>query len=119
MRYLTLTTRYACMCKLSIYLSHVVEVAMRHGLLAGRLVDVVEQRVQLVLGRQVAQSSVAERLATQHSTLPTFDSSLSMVVVISAHLPTEHSLFHARVPLSATEASLSPYCVCASVYRLP
>ena len=90
---------------MSTYLSHVVEVAMRHGLLAGRLVDVVEQRVQLVLGRQVAQSSVAERLATQHSTLPTFNSSLSMVVVISAHLPTVRLLFHARVvPLSATEA---------------
>ena len=37
--------------------------------------------------------------------LLTFDSSLSMVVIISAHLPTEHSLFHAHVPLSATEAS--------------
>jgi len=29
-----------------------------------------------------------------------------MVVVISAHLPTEHSLFHAHVPLSATEVLL-------------
>jgi len=30
-----------------------------------------------------------------------------MVVVVSAHLPTEPSLLHARVPLSATEALLS------------
>ena len=37
--------------------------------------------------------------------LLTFDSSLSMVDIISAHLPTEHSLFHTHVPLSATEAS--------------
>jgi len=29
-----------------------------------------------------------------------------MVVVIAAHLPTEHSLFHAHVPLSATEVLL-------------
>ena len=44
--------------------------------------------------------------------------SLSMVVVISAHLPTEHSLFHAHVPLSATEASLSQDRACGTVYRL-
>ena len=48
------------------YFAHVVEVAMRHGSLAGRLVDVIEQRVQLVLGRQIAQSSIAERL-TAHA----------------------------------------------------
>ena len=42
------------------------------------------------------------RLRQQHrrTHLPTFNSSLSMVVVISAHLPTEHSLFHAHIPLS-------------------
>jgi len=40
-------------------------------------------------------------------------SSLSIVVVISARLPrTEHSLFHAHVPLSATEASLSQDRAC-------
>jgi len=50
--------------------------------------------------------------------LPTFNSSLSTVVVISAHLPTEHSLFHAHLPLSATEASLSQDRVCGTVYRL-
>jgi len=33
--------------------------------------------------------------------LPTFNSSLSMVVVNSVRLPTEHSLFHAHLPLSA------------------
>ena len=38
--------------------------------------------------------------APRRTCLPTFNSSLSMVVVISAHLPTEHSLFHAHVPLS-------------------
>jgi len=30
-----------------------------------------------------------------------------MVDVISTHLPTEHSLFHAHVPLSVTEVLLS------------
>ena len=39
-------------------------------------------------------------------------------VVISAHLPTEHSLFHAHVPLSATEVLLSQDRVCGTVYRL-
>ena len=33
-----------------------------------------------------------------------------------AHLPTEHSLFHAHVPLSATEVSLSQDRVCGTVY---
>ena len=50
--------------------------------------------------------------------LPTFNSSLSKVVVISAHLPSEHSLFHARVPLSATQVLLSQDRVCGTVYRL-
>jgi len=40
------------------------------------------------------------------------------VVVISAYLPTEHSLFHAHVPLSATEVLLSQDRVCGTVYRL-
>jgi len=35
----------------------------------------------------------------------------------SAHLPTGHSLFHAHVPLSATEVSLSQDRVCGTVYR--
>jgi len=42
-----------------------------------------------------------------------------MVVVISgARLPTEHSLFHAHVPLWATEVLLSQDCACGTVYRL-
>ena len=45
--------------------------------------------------------------STAQAYLPTFNSSLSMVVVISAHFPTEDSLFHAHVPLSATEVLLS------------
>jgi len=36
----------------------------------------------------------------------------------SAHLPTGHSLFHAHVPLSATEVSLSQDHVCGTLYRL-
>jgi len=60
------------------------------------------------------------RLRQQHrrTYLPTFNSSLGMVDVISARLPTEHSLFHARVPLSATEVLLSQDRVCGTVYRL-
>ena len=49
------------------------------------------------------------------SMAPTYlsaNSSLSMVVIISAHLPTEHSLFHSHVPLSATEALLSQDRAC-------
>jgi len=34
------------------------------------------------------------------------------------HLPTEHSLFHTQVPLSATEVLLSQDRVCGTVYRL-
>jgi len=49
--------------------------------------------------------NVAPTLCTRE--LLTFNSSLRTVVVISAHFPTEHSLFHAHVPLSATEALLS------------
>jgi len=41
-----------------------------------------------------------------------------VVVVVSVHLPTGHSLFNARVQLSATEASLSQDRVCGTVYRL-
>ena len=54
---------------------------------------------------------------THTSDLPTSNSSLSMVVVISAHLPTEHSLFHAHLPLSATEVLQLQDCVCGTVYQ--
>ena len=42
-----------------------------------------------------------DRLRQQHrhTSLPTFNSSLGMVVVISAHCSTEHSLFLAHIPL--------------------
>ena len=55
--------------------------------------------------------------------IKTFSQSVSQSVhyivdVISAHLPTEHSRFHARVPLSATEVLLSQNRVCGTVYRL-
>ena len=43
---------------------------------------------------------------------------IDLVDVISAHLPTEHSLFHARVLLSATQVLLSQDRVCGTVYRL-
>jgi len=67
----------------------------------------------------LAHQSITSTAPTYSTYLPTFNSSPSMVVVISAHLPTEvHSLFHAHVPLSATEASLSQDRVCGTVYRL-
>jgi len=50
--------------------------------------------------------------------LPTFNSSLSMVIIVSAHVSVEHSLFHAHVPLSATEVLLSQDRMCGTVYRL-
>jgi len=58
------------------------------------------------------------RLRQQHrrTSLTTFNSSLSMVDVISVRLPTEHSLFHTHVPLSAT-VLLSQDRACGTVYR--
>ena len=64
---------------------------------------------------KVLESSHPLRQQHRRTCLPTFNSSPSIVVVISAHLPssqslslpTEHSLFHAHVPLSAREASMS------------
>ena len=44
------------------YLSHVVEVSVWHGLLRGQLAQLVQQHVQLELGGEVRQSTVAERL---------------------------------------------------------
>ena len=44
--------------------------------------------------------------------------SSTLVVVISVCLPTEHSLFHAHIPLSATEVLLLQDRVCGTVYRL-
>jgi len=41
-----------------------------------------------------------------------------MVDVISAHLPTEHLLFHAHVPLRVTEVLLSQDRECGTVYQL-
>ena len=61
---------------------------------------------------------ISERQQHRRTCLPTFNSSLSMVDVISAHLPTGHSLFHAHVPLSATEVLLSQDRACGTVYRL-
>lgn len=40
----------------------IVEVPVRHGLLRGQLAQLVQQHVQLELGRQVRQPPVAERL---------------------------------------------------------
>ena len=58
------------------------------------------------------KSTAKEYVCTQLHTYTQTD----MVVVISAHLPTEHSLFHAHVPLSATGASLSQDRVCGTFY---
>ena len=75
---------------------------------------------------KVLESSHPLRQQHRRTCLPTLNSSPSIVVVISAHLPssqslslpTEHSLFHAHVPLSATEVLLSQDCVCGTVCRL-
>jgi len=48
--------------------------------------------------------------------LPTFNSFSSMVDVSYPHLPTEHSLFHAHVPLSATEVLLSLNRACVEQF---
>ena len=44
------------------YLSDIVEVPVRHLLLAGTLAHLIEQSVQLVLGLQVVQAPETERL---------------------------------------------------------
>ena len=51
------------------HLSDVVEVAMRDLLLTGRLLHLVEERVQVELGAEVLESTEAERLAAgdQHN----------------------------------------------------
>ena len=46
------------------------------------------------------------RQLRQRTCLPTFDSSPSIVVLISVHPLTEHWLFHGRAPASGTEVSL-------------
>jgi len=53
----------------------------------------------------------------RHTCLSTWNSSPSMVVDISAHLPRGHSLFHAHVPLSTTEVLLSQDRTCVTVCR--
>ena len=53
----------------------------------------VHRRVMFKTACLVHQSLAST--ASRRTYLPTFNSSPSMVVVISAHLPTEHSLFHA------------------------
>jgi len=67
----------------------------------------VQRRVELKVAYLVWHTN---RLRQQHrrTSLPTFNSSQS-TVVISAHLFREHSLFHARVPLSATEVCVEQF----------
>ena len=63
----------------------------------------VQRRVKFKTACLVHQSLSSTR---QRTCLPTFDSSPSMVVLISVHLLTEHWLFHGRAPASGTEVSL-------------
>ena len=49
---------------------------------------------------------------------PTFHSSPSMVVLISAHLPTGYRLFHRQAPVSMPEDSLLRDRACGTPYRL-
>jgi len=51
----------------------------------------------------------------QRTSLPTFDSSLSMVITLSTYLSTGHSLLHGHVAVSATEALLLRDHACATV----
>jgi len=64
---------------------------------------------QHVAMRPLATRTVATEKENSHHT---------MVVVIPAHLPTGHLLFHARVLLSATAALLSQDRACGTVCRL-
>ena len=54
----------------------------------------------------------------QRTCLLTFDSSPSMVVLISVHPLTEHRLFHGRAPASGTEVSRLPDRACETLWRL-
>ena len=92
--------------------------------LAGQLVGPPVRPAPPVSG---AERSVASSLfiaSAQHYLLASSHkcgcvmASLSTVVVISVHFPTEHSLFHAHVPLTATEVLLSQDRMCGTVYRL-
>jgi len=64
---------------------------------------------QHVAMRPLATRTVATEKENSHHT---------MVVVIPAHLPTGHLLFHARVLLSATEVFLSQDRACGTAFRL-
>jgi len=54
----------------------------------------------------------------RHTSLPTFDSFSSLVVVLSTRLPTRHSLFHEHAALSATEALLLRNHAYGTVYLI-
>ena len=51
------------MMSLTAYLPDVIEVSMRHTLLSSQLLHLIEQVVQVELGRQVGQAAVGEGLA--------------------------------------------------------
>jgi len=76
----------------------------------------VQRRVEFKIACLVHSSSWYQKC--RRTSLPTFDSSVSMVVVLSAHLPTGHSLFHGHAAVLATEALLLQDHACGIVYLL-
>ena len=54
----------------------------------------------------------------RRTSLPTFDSSVSMVIVLSARHPTGHSLFHGHAAVLTTEAMQLQDHACGTVYLL-
>jgi len=70
----------------------------------------VQRRVEFKIACLIHQSLAST--APRRTCLSTFDSPSSMVVLISAHLPT------GRAPVSVTEASLLRDLACGTPYRL-
>ena len=55
-----------CYPRIGTYFANIVEVPVVDGLLGRQLAQLVEQHVQLELGRQVRQPTVAERLPVEN-----------------------------------------------------
>jgi len=90
-------------CERSRWFAHVQKFSLFSSLVLRQLLWLPVQRLVEFKIACLAHQSITSTAPTYSTYLPTFNSSLSMVVVISARLPTEHSLFQAHVPLSVTQ----------------
>jgi len=113
------TTRQTLTCLSNMDKLCYTQIMLRHDICSSRLHSMlwlpVQRRVEFKIAC-LAHKSITSTALTYLSA--DIQLCLSMVVIIFAHLPTEHSLFHTRIPLSTTEVLPSQDCVCGTVYRL-